>query len=100
MIRLWLSQLAGLSFGTHVLLKISLILTLGWLLHFALRAANPRWRVLLWRGMALGTIAVPFISLALPFIRISIARPAVAPVVMVQPDAGTQSEPSPGPEPL
>src|SRR5687767_9455300 len=83
MIREWLSILAELPPAADVLLKMSLILALGWILQYALLRANPRWRVLLWRGVALGVLAVPLIALALPVIWISIAPPPSTVVVQV-----------------
>ena len=36
------------------LLKMTLLLSLAWVLHFALNRANPRWRVFLWRATCVG----------------------------------------------
>src|SRR4051812_31709322 len=80
MIRDSLALLIALPPALNVLLKITLILALGWLLHFALLRANPRWRVLLWRGVLLGVLAAPLIAIALPIIRISLPQAPAAPV--------------------
>lgn len=47
-------------------LKLTLLLAAAWTLHFALVRANPRWRVLLWRGAALGLLALPLVMAASP----------------------------------
>ncbi len=39
-----------------LLSKATLLLTIAWLIHFTLARGNPRWRVLLWRGVAVGLV--------------------------------------------
>jgi len=39
--------------------KLTVLLATAWLLHFLLTKANPRWRVLLWRSLAVAMLIVP-----------------------------------------
>lgn len=45
------------------LVKVTLLLGAAWLLRIPLQRANPRWRVLLWRGTLAGVLAIPIFSL-------------------------------------
>lgn len=58
--------------------KVTLVLAAAWLLHHLLTKANPRWRVVLWRGMAIGLLMLIAWSLGLPGleVRIAIGEPA------------------------
>ncbi len=47
----------------------SVLLLLAWCAHAALAGRNPRWKVALWRALAIGIIVVPFLECAPPFIR-------------------------------
>ncbi|MEM7476006.1 MAG: hypothetical protein AAF483_13515 [Planctomycetota bacterium] len=47
-----------------VLLRLSCVLGLAWLLHFASRYLHPTWRVHLWRGVVVVLFAIPAISLS------------------------------------
>ena len=67
-----------------VLLKVTALLAVGWVLHFCLRRANPRWRVLLWRGVAIWLIAMPAVTLVMPTIELRVAQPSRAPVERIQ----------------
>lgn len=71
-----------------MLLKASIILALGWALHFALARANPRWRVLLWRGVAVAVVLVPM-CLVLPALKWTVAQAPIpiAPAPALQPHA-------------
>ncbi len=62
----WLKWLVDLPLVADVMMKLTVLLALGWTAHLALRRANPRWRVLLWRGVAVGLVAVPLLALSLP----------------------------------
>ena len=53
--------------------KATVLLALAWAADLALRRANPRCRVLLWRGTALGLAALPLLMLALPALRVEVA---------------------------
>lgn len=76
----WLSGLAEAPFWTLALLKITVLLGLAWSAHLGLGQFNPRWRVLLWRGVAPGLIAVPVAMLLIPAfeIRVEKAEPVLA----------------------
>jgi len=54
--------LVNLSLPVSVLLKVTVILSVGWLGHFLLMRHNPRWRVLLWRAVMVGVILVPVLT--------------------------------------
>ncbi|QDV20448.1 Regulatory protein BlaR1 [Gimesia panareensis] len=58
-----------------ILIRISLLLALGWLILFALSARNPRWSVLLTRCLALGCLLFPLICVTLPQIRLEVLAP-------------------------
>lgn len=57
-----------------ILLKITIILGLGWTLHFLLARRNPRWRVLLWRGVVAGVVLVP-ILVPLKYLQVPVTLP-------------------------
>ncbi|MCE5229069.1 M56 family metallopeptidase [bacterium] len=76
--------------------KATLVLALGWAIHATLGRANPRWRVLLWRVVAVGLALLP-VSIWGPSIEFKIIRPAAVAVESVtQPDA-TADAPRPIP---
>ncbi|NQV33711.1 MAG: redoxin domain-containing protein [Phycisphaeraceae bacterium] len=56
-----------------ILLKVTLVLCVGWMLHFALAKCNPRWQVLLWRGVIVGVFMVavlaPYEYMSIPVVR-------------------------------
>jgi beta-lactamase regulating signal transducer with metallopeptidase domain len=62
----WVNWIIESPLIIGVLLKMTAFLILAWIAHFALRRANPRWRVLLWRGVAVGLIAIPVLAATLP----------------------------------
>ena len=93
-----LGSLTELPTAVVVLLKMTLLLGAGWMLHFALFRRNPRWRVLVWRGVMAGMILLPLGELLLPKLQIAVAPPPVVgepgaqavpyePVTAVQSDA-------------
>ena len=45
-----------------ILLKITIILGLGWLINYVLANHNPRWRVLLWRCVIISIFLVPALA--------------------------------------
>ncbi len=59
-----------------VLSKVTLLLATAWLVHFALVKADPRWRVLLWRGVAVGLALVIVWAIGLPGFAVRFERPA------------------------
>ena len=66
--------LAKMPPAIDAIVKVSLILTLGWLLHGALARRNPRWRVLLWRVAAVGAALVPLLGLVMPRLKVAVPR--------------------------
>ena len=70
-----LARTAAMSPGTLLLGKATLLLALAWLLHAALARANPRWRVLLWRGVAVGLVLLPLGAFGWPALEIRIPGP-------------------------
>ncbi|MCE5230877.1 M48 family metalloprotease [bacterium] len=65
-----------------ILLKVTALLAIGWLLHFALAGRNPRWRVLVWRLVMTGLIVLPLAGWLLPKLRVKV-EPPPAPVAAV-----------------
>ena len=55
-----LARFSAAPAWAQLLTKATLLLAVAWLVHFSLARANPRWRTLLWRGVAgsLGLMAV------------------------------------------
>lgn len=68
----WIEKLFHLPFAVDLLLRLTLLLALAWGLHFLLARANPRWRVLLWRCVAVALLAIPVAMLLLPAIEIAL----------------------------
>jgi beta-lactamase regulating signal transducer with metallopeptidase domain/predicted esterase len=55
----WLTQSDAPHFGVVLVLlvaKVTILLTVAWLLHALLGKSNPRWRVVLWRATSLGIL--------------------------------------------
>jgi beta-lactamase regulating signal transducer with metallopeptidase domain len=90
-----IAQASTLSPWALLLVKVTLLLAAAWLVHFALSRANPRWRTLLWRGVAVGVAVLTVWSLGLPGVEIHMTPPApivAAPVAVTQPkDAERES---------
>ena len=81
----WIRALVDLPEVLVILLKVSGLLALGWIAHFALLRRNPRWRVGLWRGVAVGLAVLPVFGLALPELRLGILpveEPEITPVLV------------------
>jgi len=57
-----------------VLVKITCVLAVGWLVHLLLLRCDPRWRMLLWRGVAMALVVVP-VAAPLSYLQVSVARP-------------------------
>src|SRR5579863_3170197 len=59
----WLASLPArvtdFPLSVWILVKLTLLLAAAWILHGALARANPQWRVLLWRGMAVAMVLTP-----------------------------------------
>jgi beta-lactamase regulating signal transducer with metallopeptidase domain/Leucine-rich repeat (LRR) protein len=56
-----------------VLLKMTVLLGAGWILHFALARRNRRWRVFVWRGVMAGLLLLPVAELVLPRLEVAVA---------------------------
>jgi len=69
----WISSLP--EFATF-LSKVTLLLTIAWLSYFVLARANPRWRVLLWRGVVVGLAVSSVWSIGLPRFDIRVPAPS------------------------
>lgn len=72
--------LVNLPLIVLVLLKITLVLGLGWMVHFFLIHRNPHWRVLLWRCVIVGLFLVP-VLLPLKHVQIRVASSPELPAV-------------------
>jgi len=59
-------QASPTAFWFLLAAKLTSLLTIAWLLHFVLGGANPRWRVLLWRGAAVGAVVVTTLAVCPP----------------------------------
>jgi len=59
-----------------ILLKITIVLCVGWLLHFCLRRKNPHWRMLVWRGVVCGVVFIPLISAVVPSYQVQVPQTA------------------------
>lgn len=70
----WSEMLVGLPVAWTMGLRMTAVLAVAWLLHLALAKCNPRWRVLLWRGAAVGVVLVPVLVLFLPKLEVSVER--------------------------
>ena len=71
----WLDWMIELPFLAALFLKMALSLSLVWVLRLAPRRANPCWRLILRRGVAVGLIAIPAIAVALPSGKLPVTRP-------------------------
>lgn len=73
----WLARLAEFSPTVLMLWKVSILFAAAWLAHALLGRANPRWRVLVWRGTAVGLLLLPILSWVTPAIELVSAKPVV-----------------------
>ncbi len=78
----WIQMLVELPLLISILLKVTVVLGVGWILHIFLARRNPRWRVLLWRGVVIGIVLVP-ILVPLKYLQIRITPPP-EPVITTQ----------------
>lgn len=75
-----LTLLADLPWPAILLLKVTLLLGVAWGIHHALSGKNPRWRVALWRGVAVALIALPVSQCLLPRLSVPVvAQPSTIP---------------------
>jgi beta-lactamase regulating signal transducer with metallopeptidase domain/protocatechuate 3,4-dioxygenase beta subunit len=85
-----IAQFSAMSAWAVLLCKATLLLAFAWLVHFALARANPRWRIFLWRGIAVGLVLPALWIFGLPGVKIYIQAPQPAATtvsIAVQPDA-------------
>jgi beta-lactamase regulating signal transducer with metallopeptidase domain len=83
-----LAQVSATSPWALLLTKATLLLAVAWLVHFSLAWANPRWRTLLWRGVAVGLALLAVWALGLPGLVIRVEAPgpmAAVPVPSLPP---------------
>ena len=98
-----LQALIALPVPAMVLFKMTILLGLGWILHFALIRSNPRWRVLLWRMLMVGLFLLIPAQLFLPELSLFVineaqkisapANPVPAPLPAAPLDLQTPAEP-------
>jgi len=82
----WLNWMIQSPLTVDVLVKITGFLALVWVAHFVLRRRNPRWRVLLWRGAAVGLILIPILAAALPGWKVAVAPTQTTSTVHLLPE--------------
>jgi len=70
----WIQMLVDLPLPVSVVLKVTVVLGVGWILHIFLARRNPRWRVLLWRGVVIGVVIVP-ILVPWKYLQVSVTPP-------------------------
>ncbi len=78
----WLLETTGSSSAHEIVVKVTALVMVGWLLHLSLRRRNSRWRVLLWRAVCAGALALPLLVTSLPRFDVSLAT---APTSSVEP---------------
>ena len=88
----WAQMLVDLPLPVSILLKITLVLGAGWMLHLILVRFNPRWRVLLWRGVVAGVVLVP-ILVPLKYLQVPVTAPPEPIERTVIPQPLTRTEP-------
>jgi beta-lactamase regulating signal transducer with metallopeptidase domain len=69
------ARLVDIPLSELVLLKLTVLLVVAWIAHRALVRANPRWRVLLWRGAAIAVLLGPVWMRFGPQMTLAIAEP-------------------------
>ncbi len=73
-----LAQVSTASPWTLLLTKATLLLAVAWIAHLSLAGANPRWRILLWRGVVVGLALTGVWTLGLPSVKIHVPAPESA----------------------
>lgn len=80
------------GFMLELLVRWTVLLGLGWMLHAALRRANPRWRIFLWRAVGCGVLLMPALISVTPKFSVPIGiasdetfTPAVPKPVVIKP---------------
>ncbi len=96
-------DLAGLSWGPSLVVRWTALLALGWATHAALAWRNPRWRVSLWRTVAVGVAAMPILAGVPPGVHWTLpaegrpSAPALVEAVRSVPDAAVAGRLAHGP---
>src|SRR4051794_30197689 len=80
---------AGGPIVLSLVARWTVLLSLAWAAHAALAGRNPRWRVALWRAVAIGAAAVPFLACSSPVIRWPLPDAGRAPIPPVTAPPGT-----------
>ncbi len=63
------------TFISMILLKWTMLLALGWVVHGLVRKLHPRWRLILWRGLFCAVLLVPVMQFVpFPVLRIPIYK--------------------------
>ncbi len=75
----WIDILVGLPFIADILMKITIVLGIGWVLHLLLVGVNRRWRVLVWRSVVVAVFLMPLL-VGLGYFPVSVPEP-VEPIV-------------------
>ncbi|WP_231963241.1 M56 family metallopeptidase [Symmachiella macrocystis] len=83
----------------YVLGKLTVLLGAVWVIHFALVRRNPRWRVLLWRGLMLGMILLPVVELLSPSWNLSITSTSAPTPTRIESTVRPETSQQPFPEP-
>ncbi|MBN1973528.1 MAG: carboxypeptidase regulatory-like domain-containing protein [Sedimentisphaerales bacterium] len=68
-----IQTIIGLPLIISIILKITIVLTAGWITHFIVAHYNPRWRVIIWRCVIVGILLVPAL-IPVRYLQIKIAR--------------------------
>ena len=69
-----------------IAVKATLLLAAAWGLHFCLARLSPRWRVALWRGVAVGLLLLPLLARYAPALRAPLLPAPEPPQVIALPD--------------
>jgi beta-lactamase regulating signal transducer with metallopeptidase domain/Leucine-rich repeat (LRR) protein len=68
----FVETLCNLPPMAECVLRITALLAVGWMVHLAARGANPRWRVLLWRAVAVAVVLLPGLGSVLPELKLAV----------------------------
>jgi beta-lactamase regulating signal transducer with metallopeptidase domain len=71
-----LERLPESSLWLMILVKMTALLAAAWMAHWLLLGRNPRWRVMLWRGVMAGLVVLPALELAMPAVPVKVPSPA------------------------
>lgn len=90
LIRVGFAELSLLPGWAVLLSKVTVLLASAWIVHLCLARANPRWRVLLWRGVPIGLVLLMAWSFGLPEWEVSVTAPQVEVAVAAPASAPTE----------